>query len=95
VAVDVHGADRGSSSANRCGAELPGLDFKALGQVTVERPASDGDDEIGCDCGTRLSELKAGRHSGSPPWTNSSMAFGDFGSRYGKAARIGVGPEFP
>jgi hypothetical protein len=61
VAVDVHGADRGSSSANRCGAELPGLDFKALGQVTVERPAADGDDEIGCDCGTRLSELKAGR----------------------------------
>src|SRR6266581_4441386 len=54
VAVDIHSADRGSSSANRCGAELPGLDFKALGQVTVERPASDCDDEIGCDCGTRV-----------------------------------------
>jgi len=49
VAVDEHGADRGSSSANRCGAELPGLDFKALGQVTVERPAADGDNEIRCD----------------------------------------------
>ncbi len=61
VAVDIHGADRGSSSANRCGAELPSLDFKALGQVAVERPASHGDDEIWCDCDTRLSELKAGR----------------------------------
>ena len=56
VAVDEHGADRGSGSANRCGAELPGLDFKALDQVTVERSAADGDDEIGCDCGTRLSD---------------------------------------
>ncbi len=57
MAVDAPGADHGSSSANRCGAELPGLDFKALGQVAVERTAADGDDEIGCDCGSRLSEL--------------------------------------
>ena len=62
VAVDVHGADRGPSSANRCGAELPGPDFKALGQVTVERPAADGDNEIRCDRlgyrGTRVSGLE-------------------------------------
>jgi len=37
VAVDVQGADRGSSSTNRCRADLPGLEFQALGQVAVER----------------------------------------------------------
>jgi hypothetical protein len=53
VAVDVHGADRGSSSTNRCRADLPGLEFQALGQVAVERWAADSDNEIGCDDGTK------------------------------------------
>jgi hypothetical protein len=52
VSVDVHGADRGSSSTNRCRADLPGLDFQELGQVAVERWAADSDNEIGCDGGT-------------------------------------------
>ena len=60
MAVDIHGADRRSSSANRCGAKLSSLNFKALGQVTVERPASDGDDQIGCDCGTRVFRIYGG-----------------------------------
>ena len=53
VAVDVHGADRGSSSTNRCSADLPGLEFQALGQAAVERWAADSDNEIGCNSGTK------------------------------------------
>jgi len=53
VAVDVHGADRGSSFTNRCRAYLPGLKFEALGQVEVEGWAADSDNEIGCDGDTK------------------------------------------
>jgi hypothetical protein len=35
VAVYIHCAHRGSRSANRCGAELPGLDFKALVRALI------------------------------------------------------------
>ena len=53
VAVDVHGADRGSSSTNRCRAGLPSLEFQALCQAAVEGWASGSDNEIGGDGGTK------------------------------------------
>ena len=74
VAVNEYGADGGSGSPNRCGAERRGLDFKALGQVTVESPATDRDDEIRCDKPrlppTRVSGFDLWELTG-PRWTRT------------------------
>jgi hypothetical protein len=72
VAVDVHGADRGSSSTNRCRADLPGLEFQALGQVAVERWAADSDNEIGCDDGTKA--IGRIRPAAGARWTRTSSS---------------------